>query len=485
MTDNAIFYAGVAREDITPPIGIRLCGYTVREGFSTGVHSPLTATALVIRGGETVAIVALDLTIGSVAFTDRVREACGRAMGVDGANVLVNYNHTHSAPNLPGFMPYDSVTQLSMQAEYAEHVIEVVAKACGRAVSKLVPARIATGWGACAANINRRQKTPEGEVLLGEDASAPCDSSVGVIRVDDLEGHPIAVAFRFSCHTVTLGPKTNVISPDFVAPARELIERELGCHSLFLQGCAGNQNPITGIGQDVSDFDDTRRVGRMLGAEVIKVSSTLRTHRERKTPRLIRSVAVYWLYEMQPIPHGPMGEVCVAQTELRLALASFPAADELARERQFWAGQLREADARGCAESERNVAVRFYYWSSLRAAAGANGAVVKVKFPLQVIRIGSFSVVAIPFEPMAETGLALRDQLGENTFVLGYSNGVVSYLPTPQISAEGGMEARLGYRNYLLPAEVPGSWEPQIQAQIALLWQNIQCKETRCDSSVA
>ena len=79
-----------------------------------------------------------------------------------------------------------------------------------------------------------------------------------------------------------------------------------------------------------------------------------------------------------------------------------------------------------------------------------------------MLRIGSLKILAIPFEAMAETGLALREELGPDTFVLGFSNGLVSYLPTPEISAEGGMEAKLGYKAYLVPAEVPGTWEPAI-----------------------
>ena len=64
---------------------------------------------------------------------------------------------------------------------------------------------------------------------------------------------------------------------------------------------------------------------------------------------------------------------------------------------------------------------------------------------------------------MSDTGTCLREICGPDTFVLGFSNGIVSYLPTPEISREGGMEARLGYKAYLIPSEVPGDWEPLIR----------------------
>ncbi len=62
--------------------------------------------------------------------------------------------------------------------------------------------------------------------------------------------------------------------------------------------------------------------------------------------------------------------------------------------------------------------------------------------------------------------MELRDALGPNTFVLGYSNGIVQLPATPQISREGGMEAKVGYKNYLLPSELPGEWEPQIRQRV-------------------
>ncbi len=48
--DNKVYQVGVAAADITPPVGIRLIGYTVRDGMSRGVDEALTATVLVVRG---------------------------------------------------------------------------------------------------------------------------------------------------------------------------------------------------------------------------------------------------------------------------------------------------------------------------------------------------------------------------------------------------------------------------------------------------
>src|SRR5262245_27976294 len=130
MSDK-IYQVGIARTDITPPIGIRLCGYAVREGVSKEVHEPLSATALAIRAREvTILIVGLDLTLASIDYTQKVRAACAQAGGVAIGNVLVNYNHTHSAPNMPGWMPYDEPNQLELVETYGQRVIEQSAEGC-------------------------------------------------------------------------------------------------------------------------------------------------------------------------------------------------------------------------------------------------------------------------------------------------------------------------------------------------------------------
>ena len=72
------------------------------------------------------------------------------------------------------------------------------------------PARIGCGWGESTIGVYRREER-DGRDVLGEVPDHPIDPSVGVIRVDDVEGEPIAVVFRYSCHPVTMGPRSAVV----------------------------------------------------------------------------------------------------------------------------------------------------------------------------------------------------------------------------------------------------------------------------------
>jgi len=462
--------AGVARGDITPEPGIRLTGYAVRIGESQSVDEPLRISALALGdGGSVVLIVALDLCLVDVAHATQLRQACAEAAGTSLDHVLVNFNHTHSAPSMGIYNSCFPAAQREMHDAYWADVMKTARRTCAEARSSMVSSRFSSGIGECDGNINRRQLSPDGGVVLGENPDGPCDSSVRVLRFDREDGQPLAVLFRYSCHPVTLGPKTNRISPDFPGPARRLVEQAMGCPAIFLQGCGGNMNPASGIGQDAEASplvgDDMTRLGHRLGSAVLSVVQKLDTHRRRKEPVFVESVGRYWLYETEAIPTPPRARIAVRATDLELPLVPFPDAAEIQREVDDWDGKLAGAAAAAEAtEWALGPLLRFRHWVGLRQHAAATGSnPVHLKFPLQEIRLGHVRLCAIPFETMAETGFALTDALGPETIALGFSNGLVSYLPTPAVSLEGGMESKLGYKAYLIPAEIPGNWEPLIR----------------------
>src|SRR5262245_18037056 len=112
VMDSAIelrtLLAGVARVIITPPIGIRLMGYTVQERVSESVERELTATALVLSDGTTRAVLlACDLLFIQSLHVNWVRLTIGNLLGVPASHVLINASHTHLGPMIPGWQPVD------------------------------------------------------------------------------------------------------------------------------------------------------------------------------------------------------------------------------------------------------------------------------------------------------------------------------------------------------------------------------------------
>ena len=155
-----LLLAGVARAIITPPIGIRLLGYTVQEGCSQDVERELTATVLVLSDGATsVVIVGLDLLFVPMPYSDRIRAAIGQRLGIPDENVLLNGSHTHLGPMFPGWQQEES-PQRELQERYVEHLEDVLIGAASTAWAKRQPARLGSGRGAAPLGVNRREKMP-------------------------------------------------------------------------------------------------------------------------------------------------------------------------------------------------------------------------------------------------------------------------------------------------------------------------------------
>src|SRR5215470_7734578 len=238
-----VLLAGVARVIITPPIGIRMLGYTVQEACSQDVERDLTATVLVLSDGSTtIVLAALDVVFVPLPHADHIRAAIGHRLGIPAENVLLNGSHTHLGPMFPGWQEEES-SQRELQAGYVAHLEAVLAGAATAAWEKRRSARLGSGRGAAPLGVNRREKMPEGGIIIGENPDGPIDRTVDVLRIDDLTGRPLAVVMSAACHTIVLGPRTLSLSPDFIGPARDLIEKAVGAPSLFLQGAAGNINP--------------------------------------------------------------------------------------------------------------------------------------------------------------------------------------------------------------------------------------------------
>src|SRR3974377_656351 len=90
--------AGVAKVDITPPLGTRMWGYFDRLKGAEGILDPLYARVLVLEAGNRrLAYVDLDFgrTFGPTSL-ERLRVAAKRTSGID--DLIVQATHTHAGP---------------------------------------------------------------------------------------------------------------------------------------------------------------------------------------------------------------------------------------------------------------------------------------------------------------------------------------------------------------------------------------------------
>jgi len=458
-------FAGAARAVITPPVGIRMMGYTVQESVSQAVERELTATALVLSDGRTKAVMlACDLLFIQNPHIDQIRQSIGRRVGVPAEHVLVNFSHTHLGPMLPGWQR-DSADQQALQERYLAALEDQLAGVAAAADCRLEPARLGVAKGRAPLGINRRERLADGRVIIGENPTGAIDHELGVVRIDLLNGQPLATIMIAACHTVVLGPRTTALSPDFVGPAREIVERATGAPALFLQACAGNINPACGIGTGGPEqYDDLARMGAMLGGETLKAWASIRTHNRHGPRHVVQSVAAISAWDYEALPTESVECFGIASRRKTLEMAPLP--DRATAEEQL-------ADARRARDEARaqckppgvlHVVERLLAWAELvYEAVAAGGKRPTLELVGWALRINDLALVAVNGEPFAELGLEVKRRSAvPNTFLLGYSNGCLGYLPTPAAFDEGGMEVVESYRNYLLPTGFTREWGPMV-----------------------
>src|SRR5215470_17895623 len=216
--------AGVARVDITPPAGVELWGYSNRSGPATGALDPLYARALLLDDGRNaVAIVTLDLgrTFGQ-AQMNTVRERARREHRVN--DIMFIASHTHSGPSI------DEDYENGAVPDWERGALDKIARAIGEARGNMVEARIGVGFGQTIIGHNRRLVQSDGSVkMLWRNSTGqtggPIDPTVGVIRVDDKQGAPIAILVNYACHPVVSGPDNLRYSADYPGAMARFVEK--------------------------------------------------------------------------------------------------------------------------------------------------------------------------------------------------------------------------------------------------------------------
>lgn len=452
--------AGVAVADVTPPVGIDVSGYSLRLG-TTAIHRPLRASAVVFSDGErTVCLVAADVVGLTVPYATRLREDIAARLEIEPANVLVTCSHTHNAPSLAPELKIggrmDEWTELDgiYEAFWRVRVIS----ACAEAAASLVPARLASSRdGTAAIGVNRRLRLPDGRVIMGRVKDRPVDHSVGVVRVDRLDGTPLVSFFNYACHAGSLGPDAEIISPDYPGAARQTLEEVTGAPAIFIQGACGDIAPIDGMGTETSITD---ALGTTLGLEAAKVWSTIETRNIERREEIVHSYnLISSLVKIEhPLPDAYVG--AVAQW-LELPLLPPPTPDEVGEIGRAARARYDDLVREGASDRQLNVRFLEVRWARYLERTLEQGALPTTTPGLvQALRVGEVTFVTLPVEPFVLIGRGLIDAIGPHTIVCGYANGTIGYCPMPSDHEEGGYEAVTAHRVYMRPAalapEVPG-----------------------------
>ncbi len=436
--------AGVARSDITPPVGIAHAGWGAQSHETAeGIDMPLTISVLVLqRHGNTdpsarIAILDIDTCMLVDEYDRPIRKTVEQRTGIPGQNQRIAYTHTHSGP-------IEGLSWIAAGSEMVEpwfaSMGPAAAEAVEIAIDALVPVRVETGSGSCDININRRPVTADGHVFTGRNPEGFVDHEVLVTALDDLEGNPVATLVNFACHPTIVGPDNKLITPDYPGPMRQTVENIVGGMCLFLQGAAGNQGPVEGFTGDLAVY---KRLGKRLGVEAARIRLNIDpVPREENLELILPSGADLGIYSFNQIGE-PDDSLDLLTTSAKLPVKEMPPVAEVQHRFDEIRTNLEQVRGWGAALDQIKEAAFPAKREALllRHAQSFGQGGKSYEIPIQVIRIGNTALVSIPVEPFAEIGVEIkRRSPADWTLFSGYSNGYFGYLPMEYAYAEGGYE---------------------------------------------
>ncbi len=440
-------YAGVARTDITPPPGIAHAGWGAQtHQRAAGVDLPLWATALALSDGvETVVIIDIDLIYIWDAEAPGVMRSVEQATGLPASHIRLAYTHTHSGPiNGAAWSSWvkEGAEMTPAYDAILEHHIAGVAR---QALQRMHPVRIAAGSGEARINVNRRFQRPEdGAVVCGRNWAGPVDHQVQVVRLDDLDGAPLAVIVNYACHPITVGPDCDLITPDYPGVMKRVVEQSTGAVCLFLQGAAGDLGPIQGVAR--GGLAEYRRLGSILGHEVSRIWWELEPRRRRdRYAGTLESGSPLAIYEDEPLPDLD-ATLRVGVREVQLPLKQFAPAAELGAAAARHIERLNRLRVEGgdleAIRTETMLAKR----AGMRAElARRNEGHTHRSVIVQTFTIGDqIALPAVPGEPFCEIGRRVKaGSPFPYTLFAGYANIGWAYIPTADAYPSGGYEIEI------------------------------------------
>jgi hypothetical protein len=242
---------GFARCDITPRVGVELCGFgPFLNRHSVGIRDRLWARAMAMRVGQKRAVViACDLIGVGLATTREVRRLLAETHGLAPDDVMLCCSHTHSGPAPGVYIGWGEA-----DPPYLETLPRRIACAAAAAVDRLQPAQLHHAAVPCEGiGVNREYDqfwAPYDQAM--QPAWRPAkpeltDTTCHVLAGRTEHGTLLGFAAYFGCHPVVCCDQSRVIHGDYPGIALNNVERdEPGSVGLFFQGAQGDVNSAVG-----------------------------------------------------------------------------------------------------------------------------------------------------------------------------------------------------------------------------------------------
>jgi len=436
--DEPVWKAGVARAAITPETPVWLAGYGTKRPPDGKLHELwMKALALEAPGGERAVLITSDFQGVPRSMSDRVFARLLEKYQLERLQVMFTFSHNHCGPRLGDdlidYYPVEA-EQEKLVAEYTDRMVERTVKLVGDALADLAPVRLRTGAGKATFAVNRRNN-PEAEVperIAAGKLAGPVDHTVPVLTVTRPDGKLLAILFGYACHPTTLSFMT--WCGDYPGFAQlELEQKHPGATAMFVNTCGGDQNPLPRRSVELC-----QKYGHELATAV---EAAINQPLEPIAPGLQTAFAYVDL---------PYQEL-VSREELLAAQQG----DNAIRAR--WATRMLDKLAKG-----EKFPPAYPY-------------------PLHAWRLGRDTLfIGMGAETVVDYALRFKREFGPGTWVLGYADDMIAYIPSRRVWEEGGYEGGSNLYEYGRPAlRWSGEVEDRIAAAVERLVQEVGGKSDR------
>ena len=429
--------AGVARLKITPEEAIWLAGYAGRDRPAEGTLHDLWVKCLALEDalGKRSVLITADLCNVTTNMRNKVCRVLQERFSLAPADVMLTCSHTHTGPLVAGTFGATYPLSQEQKAEietYTRRLEQRLAQVAVDALKKLKPARLMAGQGTAPFAVNRRNNREADVPRLRKEGKAlkgPVDHDVPVLAVQDPGGELRAVIFGYACHCTVLGFYR--WSGDYAGFAQRHVEKDHpGVTAMFWQGCGADQNPLPRRSVELAE-----EYGKMLATGVEEVLDS----------------------PMQAV----RPTLKTAFRTIELAFEQVPTPDSLEKisQEEGYRGRW----ARLCLERLEAEGDFPKQWP----------------YPVQAWRLGEDQLwVALGGEVVVDFALMLKERYGPRTWVAGYANDVMAYIPSRRVWQEGGYESG-AFVAYGMPAvKWKGDIEERVLAAVDDVLREVQDERT-------
>ncbi len=403
--------AGVAKAVITPETSVWLAGYGSKRAPDGKLHDIwMKSLALEAPDGKRAIIVTSDFQGVPKEMSDAVFLILKKKHNLERHQVMITFSHNHCGPrlglDLVDYYPIEA-EQVKLVDEYTDLMVRRMADMISESITNLAPASLNMGEGHATFAVNRRNNK-EAEVpsiiAKGEPLKGPVDHTVPVMTVTGTDNNLIAILFGYACHPTTLN--FTKWCGDYPGFAQILIEKNHpGALAMFVNTCGGDQNPLPRRQVELCE-----KYGKMLADGV---EEALKKPLKTIQPGLKTS------FELIELPY----EKIITRPELEVA--------------------TRDANAVRKRWAERMIK---------KLDAGEKFA-TSYPYPLHAWKLGNeMLMIGMGAETVVDYALRFKAEFGKGTWVCGYVDDMIAYIPSRRVWAEGGYEGGPNLYEYGRPA---------------------------------